>query len=74
MTQRLVSVCCEAPPCDEVTDGAGRCSRCKENAIFETDTWTRDEIASIKADNDYAEWKDVGKLGRIGAWPYTKYF
>lgn len=36
---RLVSVCCEAPPTDEITDGAGRCSRCKENAMFEPDTW-----------------------------------
>lgn len=27
-----------------------------------------EEIANIKADNDYAEWKDAGKPGRIGSW------
>ncbi|KKN13760.1 hypothetical protein LCGC14_1003100 [marine sediment metagenome] len=64
MTQQLVSACCGAEAVDEITDGTGRCSRCKENAMFEPDA---EEIASIKADMDYAEWKDAGKPGRIGA-------
>jgi hypothetical protein len=42
--------------------------------MFEPGTWTEDEIASIKADMDYAEWKDAGKPGRIGTWRYTNDF
>ncbi len=61
----MLSICCGAESTDEVSDNTGRCSRCKENAMFEFD---EDEIASIKADMDYAEWKDAGKPGHIGTW------
>lgn len=39
--QRLVSVCCGAGPVSEISDGTGRCFQCKENAMFELDTWTQ---------------------------------
>ncbi len=74
MKARMISVCCEAEPSDEIQDGAGRCSRCKEGAMFEADSWTEDEIASIKADMDYAKWKEAGKPGRIGTWRYARHF
>ena len=48
MTQRLVSVCCEAAPTDEITDGTGRCSRCKENAMFEPDGDLVNEIVAYQ--------------------------
>ena len=54
----MLSVCCEAKPIPELSDGAGLCSRCRNWTTFEPD---EDEIASIKADMDYAAWKDEGK-------------
>lgn len=34
---QMVSTCCEAPPVDEIDEyNTGRCSNCKENAIFGT--------------------------------------
>lgn len=72
MSERMVSVCCEAEPISELDGTLGQCSRCGENTTFEPDTWTEEEIASIKADMDYAEWKEAGKPGRIGAWHHAK--
>ena len=63
MMERLVSVCCEAEPTDEVSDaGAGRCSRCKENAMFEP------EGTEMNYPTQQLTREQAVELGKSGFW------